>query len=172
MQVQPIQRPITVPIVQPIQQQPDAIKKVMTIEEAQAQIAKLRSEKRELDAKLTEALATIDQWTKKGGSLVHAYCASETLSRRSDGAGEEDCAASGYACSQAEGTCRNRLVFPINPNLLTVNCLVEWTLRAEGRSGNGITAFGEDHDNWSAASIRRHARAAAARSEAAEPPAP
>jgi hypothetical protein len=106
MQVQPIQRPITVPIVQPIQQQPDAIKKVMTIEEAQAQIAKLRSEKRELDAKLTEALATIDQWTKKGGSLVHAYCASETLSRRSDGAGEEDCAASGYACSQAEGTCR------------------------------------------------------------------
>jgi hypothetical protein len=106
MQVQPIQRPITVPIVQPIQQQPDAIKKVMTNEEAQAQIAKLRSEKRELDAKLTEALATIDQWTKKGGSLVHAYCASETLSRRSDGAGEEDCAASGYACSQAEGTCR------------------------------------------------------------------
>jgi hypothetical protein len=106
MQVQPIQRPITVPIVQPIQQLPDAIKKVMSIEEAQAQIAKLRSEKRELDAKLTEALATIDQWTKKGGSLVHAYCASETLSRRSDGAGEEDCAASGYACSQAEGTCR------------------------------------------------------------------
>jgi hypothetical protein len=106
MQVQPIQRPLAVPQIQPIQQSPDTIQKVMTIEEAQAQIAKLRAEKRELDAKLSEALATIDQWTQKGGSLVHAYCASDTLSRRSDGAGEEDCAASGYACSQSEGTCR------------------------------------------------------------------
>jgi hypothetical protein len=44
-------------------------------------------------------------------------------------------------------------VFPINPNLLTVNCLAEWTF-------DGVTAFGEDHDNWSAASIRRHSRAA------------
>lgn len=55
----------------------------------------------------------------------------------------------------ADGICRNRLVFPINPNLLTVNCLVAWTF-------DGVDAFGEDHDNWSAASIRRHARAARA----------
>ena len=56
---------------------------------------------------------------------------------------------------EAEGRCRNRLVFPINPNLLTVNCLTEWTF-------DGITGVGEDHDNWSAASIRRHALAARA----------
>lgn len=85
---------------------PSPVKKVMTTDEAEARIAKLNQEKRELAAKLDAALATIDQWTKKGGSLVHAYCASDTLSRRSDGAGEEDCSASGYACSPVEGTCR------------------------------------------------------------------
>jgi hypothetical protein len=37
---------------------------------------------------------------------------------------------------------------PINPNLFTINCLTEWTF-------DGVTAFGEDHDNWAAASIRR-----------------
>jgi hypothetical protein len=51
----------------------------------------------------------------------------------------------------ASGRCLNRLIFPINPNLLTVNCLTEWTF-------DGITAYGEDHDNWSAASIRAAAR--------------
>lgn len=61
---------------------------------------------------------------------------------------------------EAEGTCRNRLVFPINPNLLTVNCLTAWTIGGGGRS---VAAVGEDHDNWSAASIRRHVRSARAR---------
>jgi hypothetical protein len=86
---------------------------VQTIEEAKAQIARLQAEKRDLKlqldqsaAKVSETLATLDQWTQKGGSLVHAYCAGPELSRRSDGAGEENCADSGYACSPAEGTCR------------------------------------------------------------------
>jgi hypothetical protein len=102
--VQPIQRPVIVKV-QPIQQEADAARKVMTVEEAQAQIAKLRAEKREVDAKLAEALATIDEWTRKGGSLVHAYCESDEVSRSSAGA-TENCAASGYACSPVEGTCR------------------------------------------------------------------
>jgi hypothetical protein len=51
----------------------------------------------------------------------------------------------------AEGRCINQLAFPINPNLFTVNCLTEWTF-------DGITAFGEDHDNWSAPGIRHFAR--------------
>ena len=51
----------------------------------------------------------------------------------------------------AEGRCLNQLAFPINPNLFTINCLTEWTF-------DGITAFGEDHDNWAAASIRRFMR--------------
>ena len=107
MEAQPIQRPVTPPapgLV--IQQDANAATKVTTIEEARAKIAQLNRDKRDLDAKLTEALVTIDAWTKKGGSLVHAYCENETLSQRSDGGGQEDCSASGYRCSAVQGTCR------------------------------------------------------------------
>lgn len=51
----------------------------------------------------------------------------------------------------AEGTCLNHLAFPINPNLFTINCLTAWTF-------DGVTAYGEDHDNWSAPAIRAFAR--------------
>lgn len=47
----------------------------------------------------------------------------------------------------AEGVCRNHLAVFLNPNLFTVNCLTEWSF-------DGVTAFGEDHDNWSATGIR------------------
>jgi hypothetical protein len=104
-----IQRPLIVPQIQPVQNDPDAAKKVMTIEEAQAQIAKLRAEKRELNDRLTETLATLDQWTKKGGSLVHAYCESDSISRNTSGA-SENCALSGYTCAPVEGTCRRSCV--------------------------------------------------------------
>lgn len=113
--MQPMQRPgttVSLPPAATIQQDPDAATKVMTIEEAKAQIAKLRAEKRDLTlqlndsaAKLNETLATLTEWTKKGGSLVHAYCESEELSRSSAGA-SEDCSAGGYRCSPVEGTCR------------------------------------------------------------------
>jgi hypothetical protein len=52
----------------------------------------------------------------------------------------------------AEGRCLNKLGIHLNPNLFTVNCLTEWTF-------DGITAFGEDHDNWSAPAARRFFRA-------------
>ena len=51
----------------------------------------------------------------------------------------------------AEGRCINQLAFAINPNLFTINCLTEWTF-------GDVTAFGEDHDNWSAAAIRGFSR--------------
>jgi hypothetical protein len=51
----------------------------------------------------------------------------------------------------AEGVCLNHIAFPINPNMFTINCLTEWTF-------DGVTAFGEDHDNWSAPAIRQFAR--------------
>lgn len=112
--MQPVQRPAVQPQVPAVQQDSNAAQKVMTIEEAQAQIAKLRSDKRDLTLKLNDAtarlndtLATLDGWTKKGGSLVHAYCASDTLSQRSDGAGQEDCAHNGYTCNQVDGLCRH-----------------------------------------------------------------
>jgi hypothetical protein len=51
----------------------------------------------------------------------------------------------------AAGRCHNRLGLFLNPNLFTVNCLTEWTF-------DGVTAFGEDHDNWSAPGARRFFR--------------
>jgi hypothetical protein len=51
----------------------------------------------------------------------------------------------------AEGQCLNGLGLHLNPNLYSVNCLTEWSF-------DGITAFGEDHDNWSADGISRFLR--------------
>ena len=51
----------------------------------------------------------------------------------------------------ADGRCLNRLGLFLNPNLFTVNSLTEWSF-------DGVTAFGEDHDNWSAPAIRQFAR--------------
>lgn len=51
----------------------------------------------------------------------------------------------------AEGRCLNGLGLFLNPNLYSVNCLTEWSF-------DGITAFGEDHDNWSANGIKEFLR--------------
>ncbi|MGW0663654.1 DUF7064 domain-containing protein [Streptodolium elevatio] len=51
----------------------------------------------------------------------------------------------------ADGRTENRLGFFLNPNLFTVNCLTSWTF-------DGVTAYGEDHENFSAAEIRSFSR--------------
>jgi hypothetical protein len=61
----------------------------------------------------------------------------------------------------AEGVARNGFGWNINPNLYTINSLMEWSL-------DGETAFGEHHDNWSASSIRDFHRSR--RSSASRPP--
>jgi len=84
-------------------------------DKARALIAKLRGEKRALRDQMAVTLgdlqtarSTIDEMTRAGGSLVLAQCVSASLSRRTDGGGEENCAASGYNCSAVEGTCRRQ----------------------------------------------------------------
>lgn len=52
----------------------------------------------------------------------------------------------------AEGRAVNRIGVHLNPNLFTWNCLTEWTV-------DGTSAWGEDHDNWSAPAARRFFRA-------------
>lgn len=81
-------------------------------EKARALIASLRAKNRELKTQMGLTLgdlqalrAELDEMTRAGGSLVHAQCVSDTLSRRTDGGGEENCAASGYTCASVEGTC-------------------------------------------------------------------
>lgn len=56
---------------------------------------------------------------------------------------------------RAEGRCLNRLGLHLNPNLFTWNCLTQW--RFDGRE-----AWGEDHDNWTAAGARHFFRRAGA----------
>ncbi|MSQ98767.1 MAG: hypothetical protein EXR85_05660 [Xanthomonadales bacterium] len=48
--------------------------------------------------------ARIDEMTAPGGSLVTAYCASQTISRNTAGA-EEDCSTGGYVCAPVSGLC-------------------------------------------------------------------
>jgi hypothetical protein len=53
--------------------------------------------------------------------------------------------------SQVDGRCVNALGMHRTPNAWTWNCLTEW-------QWNGQLAIGEDHDNWSAAGVRRFRR--------------
>lgn len=104
--MQPIQRPIALPPATApgmLQSNSDVAERTMTIEQARARIAQLQRDKREADARLAEALATIEQMTSRGGSLVRAYCEGRSLSRNTAGA-SEDCGR--YACGEVDGLCR------------------------------------------------------------------
>src|SRR5215212_7437597 len=99
MRVQPIQvqRPVVAPVLTVPQSQPGELSfdPALDPEKARAAIAKLKAEKRALREQMTltlgdlqQARSTIDEMTRLGGSLVHAQCVSDSLSRRSDGGGE------------------------------------------------------------------------------------
>jgi len=45
------------------------------------------------------------EFTRRGGSLVHAYCETPTTSRNTAGA-STDCAHNGYTCEPVSGLCR------------------------------------------------------------------
>ena len=122
-------QPITPP---PAMQQPDNSElqaNLMTAEEARTKIAQLNREKRELNARLTEALATIEQMTSRTGSLVRAYCESKTLSRNTAGA-TENCADSGYVCGEVEGTCKRQCS-------VSFDCATGYTCMPDGRCVKG-----------------------------------
>ena len=52
---------------------------------------------------------------------------------------------------RAEGQCLNKIGLHLNPNLFTWNCLTHWQF-------DGLTAYGEDHDNWTASGARKFFR--------------
>ena len=118
MRVQPIQqRPVVAPVIAVPQSQPSDLSfdPALDPERARAVIAKLKAEKRALREQMTltlgdlqQARSTLDEMTSRGGSLVRAQCVSDSLSRRTDGGGEENCSASGYTCSAVEGTCHRQ----------------------------------------------------------------
>ena len=45
------------------------------------------------------------EYSRRGGSLVHAYCETRTLSRNTAGA-SNDCSHNGYTCEPVSGLCR------------------------------------------------------------------
>jgi hypothetical protein len=118
MRVRPIQqRPVVAPVIAVPQSQPSDLSfdPALDPERARAVIATLKAEKRALREQMTltlgdlqQARSTIDEMTSRGGSLVRAQCVSDSLSRRTDGGGEENCSASGYTCSKVEGTCHRQ----------------------------------------------------------------
>ena len=69
-----------------------------------AQHDKQVEKNKELRAENEGLRAQLAAWVNKGGSQVHAYCETETLSRNSAGA-SNDCAASGYKCEAVSGLC-------------------------------------------------------------------
>lgn len=66
---------------------------------------KEREKNQQLRAENANLQSQLAEWTRKGGSLVHAYCETPTLSLTSAGA-RNDCATSGYTCEQVSGLCR------------------------------------------------------------------
>lgn len=80
----------------------DFASRTMTIEDARARIAQLMKEKRAANEKLKEALHKIDEMTKRGGSLVRAYCSDKFTSRNTAG-GEQKCER--YTCNDVSGLC-------------------------------------------------------------------
>lgn len=48
---------------------------------------------------------------------------------------------------EAEGQCLNKLGVPLNPNMLSINCLTDWRF-------SGVQGYGEDHENWTPAAAR------------------
>jgi len=70
-----------------------------------AELEKARAKNRQLRSENESLRAQLAQWTIKGGSLVHAYCETATLSASTAGA-RNDCAATGYTCEPVSGLCR------------------------------------------------------------------
>ena len=71
----------------------------------QAQYRKEVEKNRQLRSENTDLRQQLAEYTRRGGSLVHAYCETETLSRNTAGA-SEDCSIDGYKCEPVSGLCR------------------------------------------------------------------
>lgn len=94
---------------QPIKLAPIAHSNVEAIQVDQCAVDKaaLARENKRLQEENAALKKRVDDFTLLGGSEVHAYCPSRTVSRNTAG-GENDCALSGYACDSVSGQCRTR----------------------------------------------------------------
>jgi hypothetical protein len=71
----------------------------------QAQYRKEVEKNRQLSSENDGLRRQLQEYTQRGGSLVHAYCETPTVSRNTAGA-RSDCAPTGYRCEPVSGLCR------------------------------------------------------------------
>ena len=83
---------------------PSGIQPIETMESVKAANAKLREANKVLRHENATLKERITQFTTHGGSLVRAYCPTDTTSRNTAG-DEANCAASGYKCEDVSGLC-------------------------------------------------------------------
>lgn len=72
---------------------------------ARAEIDRLQRKNSELTQTIADLRNRLDETTRPGGALVHAYCSSQTQSRNTAGA-SADCTDAGYTCEPVSGMCR------------------------------------------------------------------
>lgn len=71
----------------------------------QAQYRKEVEKNKQLSGENDGLRQQLAEMTRHGGSLVHAYCESRTVSRNTAG-DRNDCAHNGYTCEAVSGLCR------------------------------------------------------------------
>jgi len=91
--------------VAPVAKTSDAGTAIETLESVKAANKQLRENNKLLKAENAALKDKIAAMTSRGGSLVRAYCPTNTTSRNTAGA-EADCSASGYTCEDVSGLCR------------------------------------------------------------------
>lgn len=89
----------------PIAAPPSADAAQSIVVDYKAKWEKEREKTAQLQSQLQGLSEQLAAYTGRGGSLVHAYCETPTLSRNTAGA-SNDCAASGYTCEPVSGLCR------------------------------------------------------------------
>lgn len=96
--------------IQPIKLQPiqnPAVTQASQLDQAALEKARLERENKRLREENEALKKRVDDFTRLGGSEVHAYCPADnpTLSRNTSGA-ENNCGAAGYTCEPVSGLCR------------------------------------------------------------------
>ena len=99
-QAQTAIQPIKMQMVQPNVQ-------IAQVKDPALEVARLERENKRLREENEALKKRVDDFTRLGGSEVHAYCPADnpTLSRNTAGA-ENDCGAAGYTCEPVSGQCR------------------------------------------------------------------
>jgi len=106
-QTQPQSSPRTLPLPRQLSAPPAKVtvsSKPITLDYA-ALYKKEQEKNRRLEAENQTLKRQLEEISKPGGSLVHAYCDGDYISRNTAGA-SNNCGVKGYACEPVSGLCR------------------------------------------------------------------